>query len=163
AASVTGAELDGAAAVDPSVGWVADSDADGVLLDESSEQLVRSAPVAGPGPQVGAPVRGVPAPGPPWASGEGHHEPVPAAVGVLAAAHPRPARAPQAAPCPRPARAGPAARPATGRRPRGGPRVRAGLARGGLPRGVGPGQPELGRCLTRLPPGSCSSSPTNGR
>jgi len=46
AASVTGAELDGAAAVDPSVGWVADSDADGVLLDESSEQLVRSATVS---------------------------------------------------------------------------------------------------------------------
>jgi len=46
AASVTGAELDGAAAVDPLVGWVADSDADGVLLDESSEQLVRSATVS---------------------------------------------------------------------------------------------------------------------
>jgi len=39
-------ELEGAAALDPSAGSVADSDADGVLLDESSEQLVRSATVS---------------------------------------------------------------------------------------------------------------------
>jgi hypothetical protein len=46
AASVAGAELDGAAELDPSAGSVADSDADGVPLDESPEQAVRSAPAS---------------------------------------------------------------------------------------------------------------------
>jgi hypothetical protein len=41
AASVTGAELDGAPSLEGFVGSVAESDADGVLLDESPEQPVR--------------------------------------------------------------------------------------------------------------------------
>jgi hypothetical protein len=43
AASVTGAELDGAGGLDPSAGALSGSDAADVLLDESPEQPVRRA------------------------------------------------------------------------------------------------------------------------
>ena len=53
-------------------------------------------------------------------------------------------------------------RPAPRRRARRGARLRAGATPDrGVPRGVGAGQPELGRRLTRPAPGSCSCSPTS--
>jgi hypothetical protein len=46
AVSVTGAELDEGSALDSSAGSVAVSEVDGLLLDESPEQPVRSAPAS---------------------------------------------------------------------------------------------------------------------